>query len=464
MDRRTFCRWLILLGLAGSRHGSMAASLPSAPMGGLGLLLLNQAARLQNYFSSHFGLTLNDVYWGDLHNHCRFSQDAQTFCGENVSLKPGEALDYAREEAGLDFVAVTDHAELRTDIAGVHDHWQRWQEVIAKKNDESSFIVFPGWEYTNTLGLAPTGGSTSGYGHKHVVFRDLSGLPAKMIGCFDTLGSNEIVVAKTCSDLWNGLADYLPSSSAEPALAMTMIHTPAMNGQGVKANNHQTDFSYMHGQFVRTIEIYSKWGNSEGPPPEGMDSSADTTLIDYDPDNQEQDKTVRRLLYSKWVQDHDNEFLLAFTGSTDNHMGQPGNTVTNQCGFPYRGGLTGIICNRYRRNDLWEALYRRHTLAATTDWRPGMLFALETAGSHLFMGEVGPHDGTVQVRILADRTVERLELLLDGGLLATVAAPCLDATYQLTPGYHYLYAKAVTTAGLDDARVAWTSPVYLRSQ
>jgi hypothetical protein len=425
-------------------------------------LLLNRSLQ-EKYFSEHFRLSLASIYWGDIHNHTNMSSDAtETLCGAPPhSLE--EAFVYARDTAKLDFVAVTDHADLRSgfEITGALNNWEKYQEVLADYNDEARFVIFPGWEYTNTLGLAPAAGSATGYGHKQVIFKETTGLPAKMIGAFGIPpGQQEIEVAKTAQELWGMLGAYLPSPGTAPT-ALTVVHTPAMSGDGEPAHNHQTDFDAMHSDFVRNIEIYSKWGNSEGLAPDGTGCTGSDTVIDYDADYQVALKTVRSLLYAKWVQDHNPDFALGFTGSTDSHFGQPANPSLNQCGFPYRGGITGIAVSAFNRENLWQSLYDRHTIAATTDCRIKLLFAVETNGQHLLMGSVGAHNGTVRVWALADSVVEQLEIIIDGCLQETVAGCTVDKTYSLTSGYHYIYVKAVTAPSGPTTQVAWASPVYL---
>jgi hypothetical protein len=417
---------------------------------------------IERYFLTEFQLDLTKIYWGDLHNHSNFSSDAALFCGQGISLSPADALAYARDVAKLDFVALTDHADMRSDIQGVADNWLRYQAIMNLMNDEGAFIIFPGWEYTNTVGLAPTAGSTTGYGHKNVIFRDLSGLPSKMVGAFDTVFSNEIVVAPSASDLWTALADYLPVDENTAATAATIVHTPAMHGKGTAAHNHQTDFDSMHASFVRSIELYSKWGNSEGESPIPQIADGNDTLVDFEPENQVQEKTIRTLLYNEWVLDGNRDFVLGFCGSTDNHMGQPANAQTNQCGFPYRGGVTGIAAPNLRRHDLWQAMFDRHTVAATADWRTGVLLAVESNGSHMLMGDVGSHNQSARVRILSDSGVDRVEVIVDGAVVAVENRCEADLTFPLENSNHYIYARAIRYQSSGSPQVSWASPVYLQ--
>ena len=456
MDRRTFLKTAALLGAAGLQRPPVAWTDGEAALAAIQMLLAGNPAL--HYFETRFGLRLSDIYWGDLHNHSSFSQDAGQHCSGATVLGPANALDYARYEAGLDFVALTDHAELRTTDA---DQWNIYLNIAREKNDETAFLVFPGFEYTNTKGLAPLGGSTQGYGHKHVLFQDFDQTPEQMIGAFDTSVPRKIEVADTCEDLWRSLRDKGHVRTDVPTAA-TLIHTPAMTGDGDDSKNHETDFDVpLDKDLVRTIEIYSKWGNSEGEPVEAG-GVADETLIDYDAANQVASKTIRSLLKKRWVDQGDIAYCLGFTGSTDNHRGRPGNHDPSECIWTYRGGVTGIVSPRFSRADLRTALYRRRTMAATSDCRTGILLAVESGDRHLFMGEQGTHDGRLRVRVATARHVTRIELVLDGRPFDLVEGHWLDKTYTVTAGErHYLYARAVATGADGATQVTWSSPVYL---
>ena len=251
-----------------------------------------------------------------------------------------------------------------------------------------------------------------------------------------------------------------PASHCE-GTAFTIIHTPANVGEGSgDAQDHRTDWDVMDQEFVRHVEIYSKWGNSEGPPPAELGCPAEE-LFEYTSNLEGDPLSVRPILYTRSIKEGDRKFILGILGGTDNHKGQPGNPSTNQCGFPHRGGITGILAPSMTRNNLWTNLWNRHTQATSTGSRIPVLFAVETNGNHLLMGEQGDHNGTVRVRAMAGGKATRLELILDGCVHSTVSGSVLDTTLtNLSLLRHYIYVRASLQKN-GETFFAWTSPVYL---
>ena len=123
----------------------------------------------------------NQIFFGDLHVHTTFSQDAFLFSlplvqGEGVH-PPADACNFARFCSSLDFFAITDHAEGLTQ--------EMWKDTITSiKNCDAvsdsgkkDLVAFAGWEWTQ---MAST--PEAHYGHKNVILRDLDNLPQKPIG------------------------------------------------------------------------------------------------------------------------------------------------------------------------------------------------------------------------------------------------------------------------------------------
>lgn len=118
------------------------------------------------------GLGPRQVLFGDLHVHTTYSADAfvrslPLLHGEGVH-PPADACDFARFCSGLDFFALTDHAEALTP-----EHWSETKEsirqcnAVAKDPEAPDVVAFTGFEWTQ-VGRTPA----EHYGHKNVIFRD----------------------------------------------------------------------------------------------------------------------------------------------------------------------------------------------------------------------------------------------------------------------------------------------------
>lgn len=123
------------------------------------------------------------ILFGDLHVHTTYSTDAFLWSlpmlgGEGL-FPVGDACDFARHCAGLDFWAITDHAE-----SGTPYRWEQTKKAMRQcqaiaGNDESPDLVsFLGFEWTQ-VGRLPA----EHFGHKNVVFESLddSGISARQI-------------------------------------------------------------------------------------------------------------------------------------------------------------------------------------------------------------------------------------------------------------------------------------------
>jgi Protein of unknown function (DUF3604) len=93
-----------------------------------------------------------NIYWGDLHSHSKYSIDCARRSGMDMS--PGDLMDFARHRSGLDFVALTDHHIPHADIIR-HLGQEKWDATMgdcASRNQPGEFVVFPGFEFTDSFG------------------------------------------------------------------------------------------------------------------------------------------------------------------------------------------------------------------------------------------------------------------------------------------------------------------------
>lgn len=136
------------------------------------------------------GAEEDQILFGDLHVHTTYSGDAflrslPLLQGEGAH-PPADACDFARFCSGLDFFALTDHAETITP-----KRWAEERETIRQCNAVAGdpanpdLVAFTGFEWTQ-VGLVPE----QHYGHKNVIFRDTDDahLPARVISATGPLG------------------------------------------------------------------------------------------------------------------------------------------------------------------------------------------------------------------------------------------------------------------------------------
>ncbi|RME20352.1 MAG: DUF3604 domain-containing protein, partial [Deltaproteobacteria bacterium] len=126
--------------------------------------------------------------WGDLHAHTDLSHDGCSDPDDGCvagGATPAAGVFDAAVEDGLDFAAITDHAEWMTwqSVDGLYtvDIWERAQELVAEAEAEaeatgSGFVPLLGYEWTNGSSR-PLPADEGGYwpgGHRNVVFEDTS--------------------------------------------------------------------------------------------------------------------------------------------------------------------------------------------------------------------------------------------------------------------------------------------------
>lgn len=93
-----------------------------------------------------------NIYFGDLHTHSQFSND----CIEREKLlrTPADLYAYAREVAGVDFAAVTDHHQPwdkeRNKIG--RDLWDATLAMAREQDRPGEFVTFTGIEYRGPRG------------------------------------------------------------------------------------------------------------------------------------------------------------------------------------------------------------------------------------------------------------------------------------------------------------------------
>ncbi len=344
------------------------------------------------------------IWWGDPHS--------QTFFSDGIRC-PEELYAFARDEAFLDFFAVSDHAWPLTD--------RQWDYFVAVANDydrRGSFATLVGFEWTH-----------GSQGHRNVYYRGRGGplLRSRDPRC------------NTVPKLWRGLAGRR---------AIAVPHHSANTEMGVPWGMFPWNRRY-----ERLVEVHSVWGNSERP------AAAGNPMPIRNHGGEKTGQHVRDALALG--------FRMGFCGGGDIHDGRPGDelhTLQKTPGYSrlWPQGLTAVFAPSLSRASIWDAMYARRTYA-TTKRRTYLAFAVNGRA----MGSEAPaprsRRAELRVEVAAAAPLKEVTIVKDGRnwrSLRPDADPRLVAAAveddDAAPGSYY-YLRAVTD-GLD---MAWSSPVWL---
>ncbi|MDE2849214.1 MAG: DUF3604 domain-containing protein [Acidobacteriota bacterium] len=358
------------------------------------------------------------ILWADLQNHSGLSDGSAT---------PDDLLRYAREVAGLDAAAVTDHDHWGMRFMdGEPSIWRRTLDAAYARNEPGRFVALAGYEWTNWV-----------EGHRHVVFFE----PIAEAAAGLLLSSIDEEYDEP-RELWTGLEDVR---------ALTFAHHSA--GAPIA-----TDWSSPPPAGLEPVtEIVSVHGSSEAADSPGM--------------------VVRNALAGNFVRDAlDRGYRLGFVGSSDGHDGHPG---LAHLASP-SGGVAAILSDEVTREGIYEALLARRTYATNgprivvrasyAGWPIGADIPAAAAAA----GTVGPIAGvpqtTLVVRAIAPGEIARIEVVSRQGAAGAGAltgeALCAEGQRECSltvplPGFQaggYLYLRVVQ----EDGGAAWTSPFFFR--
>ena len=327
------------------------------------------------------------VLWADLQIHTGRSDGTGT---------PADAYRYAREVAGLDVAAITDHD--RFGMRYLDADPALWREAIdaAAEATTDGFVAIPGYEWTNWV-----------HGHRHVLY---FGTPGPVYSSLDP-------ATDTPPELWAALRGQQ---------ALTVAHHPAGGPVPV-------DWSFPPDpELEPVVEVASVHGQSESP-------TLPSPIYDVAGDG--------------WVADQlQGGARLGLIGSTDGHDGHPGLAHLVGQGV---GGLAALVDATPTRDGIYEALRARRVYATNG---PRMLLRFEVDGQP--MGSVlppGSHE--VVLRVVGTAPLLGVELVRRGGVERVTAdgATTLHHRWPIDAAEGDLVYVRVVQA---DGGIGWTSPVW----
>jgi len=334
--------------------------------------------------------TLPLVRWGDLHGHSGLSDGTGT---------PEDYFRYARDVAGLDVVALTDHDHWGMQpLATTPGEWQEIREQVHAFHEPGRFVTLLAYEWTSWI-----------HGHRHVLY---FGEDGRVLDSIDP-------AFESPRQLWDALRGEA---------AITITHHTA--GGPIAA-----DWDIPPDPELEPVtEVASVHGSSEAP---------DSPRVIYDP------------VAGNFARDAlDRGYRLGFVGSGDSHDGHPGLVHLAS----HTGGLVAILTDDLTREGVLEALRARRVYAtngprivlhATLDGAP--MGSAVSAGTHV-----------LDVRVVSCVPLERVDLVRSGKVARTFASPgevdqsLREAITDLAAG-EYVYVRAVQA----DGGAAWSSPFFV---
>lgn len=431
------------------------------------------------------------VAWGDLHAHSNLSmdgcEDPDAGCANRGELA-GEDFFENAVEIGLDFAAITDHAEydlLRVEDAPLVDIWAETQALV-QEAEQPGFVPLLGYEWTHRIkaGDVLNEGDdpeefADGFvaGHRNVFFETSSACEAYRVA-----SRSSDAYTKAGSDLEytvgedNIVADSLEGLYAQWEAAaqecgeqgiISLFHHPAYLTPNPVSWGLDDNLAWQDHEIL--VEVSSEHGSSEcrDPSQEGcgfqVDPAGDTNA------------------FVSWGSIQEALMLgyrLGFAGGTDGHDGRPGSlddgpSHSSQTWgegahpMPFWGAVTGVwLDGELSRDGLWEAISDRSTLATTARVEAVSVVAVGAEGQVWLPGQALPAS-QLPLRLLvavvpADvDTLELVELVEPGAgeVVASGTEPRLELLLE-DPGTPAVYLRARLERGGEEQRL-WVSPLYI---
>lgn len=339
------------------------------------------------------------LFWGDPH--------WQTFFSDGIRC-PEELYAFARDEAFLDFGAISDHMEAITDR-----QWDYFKAVANDFNRPGEFATLLGQEWTHHVP------ETGAPGHRNVYYRGDDG-PA--LRCTDP-------DCDTLEKLWRTL------DSLQEVEAIAIPHHPANRVMGVK-----WELGW-NAAYEKVVEIYSVWGSSEKSEAEGNSRPIRNN------GGEMKGRHVRDAL--------GRGYRMGFVGGGDVHDGRAGAALHTESyppsgGTQYDNGLAAVWAPSLRREHVFDALRGANTYAATRS-----RIYLEVCPGTAGMGNA------VRIRAASEQGLAKLVKVTQGKEIELPVSPgalSIEDTFDIGSGNsgEYTYFRLETTGG----EMAWSSPVW----
>lgn len=351
-------------------------------------------------------VAMEKLYWGDIHTHSNLTANIRD---NDCRVSPRQGYLYAREVAQLDYLCISEQTFMFNEDRSVNIDKETWTimgEEADKYYEKGKFFTFAGVELHSKRGDTV------------IVFGDsLTSYPYPTENIIDI------------PDVWS----YY---KGKQFLTIPHLHRyceghPRKDQQeqkytGFNVNNWKEDS-------INEVlcEIYSsQWGRFENRNhPMILKARAnvqDNTVVDF--------LNKRK----KW----------GITASSDGHDGKPG-----------YGGLTGVYAKEKTRENIFQALSERKTIASA---HPRIIIQCDINGYDI--GDIITINGenrTINIKAIAPYNIHKLEIIKIGEIFIErlnvnnfIDETFLDDEKISKDTYYYIRFK------LDNGHIGWTSPIW----
>ncbi|MGC9347725.1 MAG: DUF3604 domain-containing protein [Anaerolineae bacterium] len=357
-------------------------------------LPITETAAMNDVFEDY------NLYWGDVHTHSAHSVDCVE--REKMDMTPGDLMDAARQRAGLDFFAVTDHHQ-PWDIPRHRLPREAWEATIADLKEHhrpGTFVVLPGIEYR-----CPRGDTV-------VLF---NWLPA-----YDEIDQRD----------WDDVRKLWAALQGRDLLTIPHFHNPGRLDAGEWWSPGGAEGT-PEPAVEPVLEIFSCHGSYE----------REDALEHHIP-------LIKRSRPDRYgVHFLKEGYRYGFVCNSDGHKGHVG---TN--------GLTAAFARTLTRDAILDAYRRRHVYG-TTNARIRLLF---TGNGHL-MGDVVPNtpEKTLAIDVVGEAPLKKVDLFRDGDLHRRFVPEGKTFKAEVTVEDDALSHWYVRATQLDN-HIAWSSPIWYK--
>ena len=352
----------------------------------------------------------NRIFWGDPH--------WQTFFTDGIHC-PEELYSFARDEAFLDFGAISDHSEGLTE-----QQWKYFNEVTNDYNEQGKFATLVGFEWTSIK-----------WGHRNVYYRGNEG---QILRSDDP---KQDTLTKIWSLLENKEAIAIPHHTSNVVMGVDWGH-----GWNPK--------------YEKAVEIHSVWGNSECHADDGNPQPIKTSGGE---------KRGQHVIDALKL-----GYRFGFVGGGDIHDGRPGDDLHKYQEKPeeYRilssQGFTASFTEYLSRENIYDSIKAHSTYATTRcriylDVNLGDVSMGQELGLANYKNKINNEKIQLKLSCAAPEEIESAIFVHNGKNEFKITPSNNPMLIQdnrlidnLNPG-DFCYIRIITKKG----NMAWSSPIWI---